>query len=85
MLNQHLINHLIISLTLTLLQCYFNTIWSGTKYTLSSVDFTGYCIEKQTVLDAAGVLYQLKKEEAPKLLIYYITTCRYYFFKISAM
>ncbi len=26
MLNQHLINHLIISLTLTLLQCYFNTI-----------------------------------------------------------
>ncbi len=40
MLNQHLINHLIISLTLTLRQCYFNTIWHGTKYTLGSVDLT---------------------------------------------
>ena len=28
MLNHHLINHLIISLTLTLLQCYFNHMYS---------------------------------------------------------
>ncbi len=50
-LNHHLINHLIISLTLTPLQCYFNTIWSGTKYTLSSVDLTlGILLCSQCVL-----------------------------------
>jgi len=40
MFNHHLINSLIISLTLTLLQCFFNTIQRGTKCTLSRVDLT---------------------------------------------
>jgi len=40
MFNHLLINSLIIPLTLTLLQCYFNTIQRGTKCYLSRVDLT---------------------------------------------